>query len=163
MRRHGLMRRGDNRPWRRCGCLGPQILVGSLGDKACYLLLARLELLNGLCIVAGQLSLARLELRDPLPHVCEIARHRLEQLRQLGRHWGGCRRDVLRCGLSQRCWLWGYWLRGGHLKGRRARLRRNELRRPPGENLLGRIAIGRLRNESSDKDAPCQQQADEAT
>ncbi len=45
---------------------------------------------------------ASLELLDSLPHGCEIARHRLEQLHRFGRQGGGGRHDALRCDLSQR-------------------------------------------------------------
>jgi hypothetical protein len=40
-----------------------------------------------------------------------------------GTHRPGDRRDVFRCGLSQRCWLWRCCLRRGRLNGRWARLR----------------------------------------
>jgi hypothetical protein len=66
---------------------------------------ARLELLGGVRIVAGHLFLAGLELLYFLPQGCEIARHRLQHLRQLARRGGGGRRDVFRHGLSQKCWL----------------------------------------------------------
>jgi hypothetical protein len=47
-------------------------------------------------MVPRHLFLVGLELHNPLSHGCEIARHRLEQLRQLGRQRGGGRRDALR-------------------------------------------------------------------
>jgi hypothetical protein len=65
--------------------------LGRFGIFAGDLLLAGLELVD-----------ASLELLDSLPHGCEIARHRLEQLHRFGRQGGGGRHDALRCDLSQR-------------------------------------------------------------
>src|SRR6185312_15569626 len=69
------------------------------GSKACHLFLARLELLNGICIVGGHLLLARLELFNPLLHACEIARHRLDDKNhQTFRHGAGLRSSAPQMG-----------------------------------------------------------------
>ena len=172
-RRHGLTRRFGNRQWRitRCRRCLPQVLLGGAGDRARYLFLVRLELFGGPGIFAGQFFLAGLELLDLLLHACEITRHRLEQLCLLGWDRGGCR--ILRCGLSRRWQLRNCCVRRSHLNSRRAllvgelrcfrrqRRSRSQLRCPPGDHLPGRLAIG-LRSESSDTDARCQQQGDQA-
>ena len=104
-------------------CLRRHKLLGELRIIADHLCLRRLKLLGELGIVADHLCLADLELLDLLPHGCKIARHRLELLRRLGRQAGpGRRRDIFRCGLSQRCRLRRRGLRGC-LNGRWARLR----------------------------------------
>jgi hypothetical protein len=92
---------------------GLRALFGSFGNVAGHSLLAGLELLD-----------AGLEPLDLLPHAREIARHRLEQLRGVGRQGGGGRRDAFRCGLSRSCRLRRYYVRVGRLNDRWARLLR---------------------------------------
>ena len=115
---------------------------------------------------------AGLELLDLLPQACEIARHRLQQLRRVGRWGGGGRRDGFRCGLSRGCRLRRCCIRRVRLNGRRGRLRgerrffgrrrysQDELRRQFGDLLFGHIAVG-FPGDGSKTDARRQQQRNE--
>jgi len=111
---------------RRQRLCGPgRALLGNLCEPALDLLLARLEFPDGFRIVARDLLLVRLELLEGSLQIRKVARHRLQQLRLIGKR-GGCRRGLLRCSLSQgRRLRWRWWrclrrsgLRCGHLEGR---------------------------------------------
>ena len=158
-----------------------QVLLGHPGKEPVHLLLIYLELLGDPRIVARQLVLARLELVNPLLQACQITRHRLEQLGDLGRQRRGCRWRVLRHALRGRRRLWSCRRRvdRSHLAGRRAWLRRwrsllrrsllrcrrrfrAELRCLLGNHLPGLIAIGGLPRHRAPGDARRQNEADES-
>ena len=67
--RHGLRRRR---------CRPGRSLVGGPGEGALHLVLVRLQIRDGLGIVAGHLLLVGPELLDVALQICEIARDRLQ-------------------------------------------------------------------------------------
>ena len=85
---------GDRLAFARHLYLGRVDLFDEIVVACCHFFLARLELARDIFIVTDQLFLPYLELFDRLPQGSEIARHRLELLRQIGRQGDGSRRGV---------------------------------------------------------------------
>ena len=85
-------------------------------NGARHLFLIGLELINGLCDIAGHLVLAGLELFNRLLQISELARHRLKRFRKFRRGRDACR-SVCLSGLSRRLLL-RLLLRRGRLNGR---------------------------------------------